>query len=384
MKICVIGMGYMGLPTALLFARAKHEVIGFDIDKEKIDSLNKSTLPFEEKGLKKLYQDAKENFTATSELKEADVFLIAVPTPITKDKECDLSYVEKAAEALTEVIKENNLIILESTVKPRTTKDFLKPILDRSNKNFNLAYVSEKAIPGNTLHEMINNDRVVGGIDEKSKEMTRSLYSSFVKGNIHTTDCTTAEAVKLMENTFRDVNIALANEFLKLSKDIGINVWEAINLANNHPRVNIHNPGPGVGGHCIAIDPWFLVNENTPLIKTAREINDSMPKETADFIQKNSKGKNIALLGAAYKKNVDDERESPTKSVYDILKKRGYEIIIHDPYVKAKEKDINKTITWADTLVLMTDHDDYKNIQTDKPLIDTRNMFKKSILFGGK
>jgi len=395
MKICVVGLGYMGLPTALLFAKNGHNVVGFDISKERINDLNKGKLPFDEKGLLELFESAKKRFKATSDVKntkEAEVYLVAVPTPISNEKKCDLSYVESAMNTILSVLSDGNTVILESTVRPRTTIDIVKPILDKSKVGYNLAYVSEKAIPGNTIYEMIHNDRIIGGIDPKSSDMVKKLYSSFVKGEIIVTDCTTAETVKLMENTYRDVNIALANEFLKLSSDLGINAWEAIALANHHPRVKIMHPGPGVGGHCIPVDPWFLteVSDKAKLIKQARMINDSMPSyvvEKIEKIMKENNFKKVGLLGAAYKKNVDDARESPTLYIAKLLSEKGIEFKIHDPFVKEFkveiEKDLATVTEWADCLVVVCDHNIYGDLHTNKVVLNTKNVrIKNSIVLG--
>ena len=281
-KICVLGLGYIGLPTALLFAQ-KFTVVGVDINEKIITTLNKGSLPFVEKGLEKLYHKGRKNFTATTTIEPADAFIIAVPTPLEESlKIADLQFVRHAAEMIAPHLKRGNLVILESTVPPCTSENVVLPILEKhgvKKDEFLYVHCPERAIPGNTLFEMINNDRIIGGINHDSSHVAKELYASFVKGNLLITDTKTAEFVKLMENTSRDVNIALANEFAKIASDMHINVWEAINLANRHPRVKILQPGPGVGGHCIAIDPWFLTETsiNAQMISLARTINDSMP-----------------------------------------------------------------------------------------------------------
>jgi len=263
MKICVLGLGYIGLPTSLLLANAENTVIGVDINDKIVDYLNKGELPFKEPGLYELFQKAKNNFTASSSLESSDVYIIAVPTPLEKGmKLADLNAVRNASESIAKFIKEGQLVILESTVPPGTSENLVIPILRKNmKKRFYYAHCPERAIPGKTLHEMVFNDRIIGGLDEESAKKTKQLYSAFIKGNIYITDIKTAEFVKLMENTFRDINIALANEFSLIAEELGIDVWKAIEIANRHPRVDILKPGPGVGGHCIAVDPLFLVEK---------------------------------------------------------------------------------------------------------------------------
>lgn len=403
MKICIVGLGYMGIPTALLLAKNGHQVVGYDIMAEKIKSLNNGQLPFDEKGLPELFTQARKNFRAIPTLEQAEAYLIAVPTPITRENKCDLSHVKSAAESIAPFIRKGVLAILESTVKAGTTEHVVRPILEKSGlkagKDFLLAYVSEKAIPGNTIHEMINNDRIIGGIDEKSQQLTAKIYSSFVKGKIHITDCTTAETVKLMENSYRDANIALANEFAKVCEQLRINVWDAIKLANHHPRVNIHSPGPGVGGHCLTTDPLFLVEDYdwNSIIKTAREINNSMPGHVISLTEKmlGKKKARIAILGAAYKKNVDDSRESPTESMAKTCRARGHEVTVTDPYVKKFPEKIlpfDEAIKGADAIIIAVDHDDYLEKesallqlqQQGVKVLDTRNMFNGKFKTLGK
>lgn len=383
----------MGLPTALLLAKQKYTVYGYDIDPKQINLLKKNILPFEEKGLKELYRQSKKHFHPISELKESDVFIIAVPTPITNKKTCDLSYVVSATKSVSSVLQKHNLVILESTVPPGTTIKIVKPILDVKKIPYYLSYVSEKAMPGNTLFEMQNNHRIIGGINKVSTEKTRKIYKSFVKSDIHLTDPTTAETVKLMENSFRDVNIALANELAKSLEFLKVNIWEAIELANHHPRVNFHKPGPGVGGHCISVDPWFLVSEKTPLIQQARKINDSMPLYIFSKVKElvNDKPKPvISIFGVAYKGNVDDTRETPALPLIEYAKKEGYLIRIYDPYVKNFHyplSNINDVTTGSDCIIVLTDHLSFKqlnpksiskNMRTQQ-VLDTRNILNKRL-----
>lgn len=381
----------MGLPTAFLFAKSGYTVYGYDVDIIKINMLQKNKLPFEEKGLKSLYQLAKKNFYPSVKLKESDVFIITVPTPLTSEKTCDLSYVTSATKKIATVLKDNNLIVLESTVPPGTILNTVKPILDKRCKTYFLSYVSEKAIPGNTIYEMQYNSRIIGGINIKSAKKTKELYRSFVKGDIYLTDTNTAEAVKLMENTYRDINIALANEFSQILPEFNINVWEAIDLANHHPRVNIHKPGPGVGGHCIAIDPWFLISDKTKLIQTARKINDNMPKnvmKTVENLLKGVKNPVVTILGVAYKGNVNDIRESPSLIIKKIAEDKGILVHIYDPvayYYPEKPLELEKATKNSDCIILVTDHDIFKEIDPKKlavrhkNLLDTRNILNHQV-----
>jgi len=391
-KICVLGMGYIGLPTACFFAKAGFRVVGIDINEGKIKDLRQGVLPFKEKGLPQLFLAARKNMQFSTAVVPADVFIIAVPTPISKDKRANLSYVKKATLAITEVLDEGNLVVLESTVSPRCCLDIIKPILDKSGRKYFLTHCPERAIPGDTLHEMVHDDRIVGGIDERSTKLTAALYRFFVKGNIHETDASTAEVAKVAENTYRDVNIAFANEFARICEGLGVNTWEAIRLANLHPRVNIHSPGPGVGGHCISQDPWFLIESypSSKIVKQARVLNDSMPAYVVERLNR-EKGKvrikKVGVLGVAYKKNVDDSRESPAGHIYTLLGKKGYSVKCTDPYVKKfirtlhAQKDL---LSWADAVILVTDHDAYKKIDFSKYpdiklVFDTRNLFRGKI-----
>ena len=385
--ICVLGLGYIGLPTACFLASAGYKVIGVDLNKKKIDVLKKRKLPFDEPGLKKLFQKGFKNFTFTTNVHPADVFIISVPTPITNNKKADLTFVKQAAKNISQVLKDKNLVIIESTVPAGTTEKIVLPILKKKNKNYRiyLAHAPERAIPGRTIKEMAGNDRIIGGIDDKSRELTKSIYSSFVKGRIYLTDATTAEFVKLIENSFRDINIAFANELAKLCDSIHVNIWEGIKLANLHPRVNIHLPGPGVGGHCLATDPWFLIKRGvngTKFIKLARNINDSMPDYVVGRVVEMLKGikkPTVTILGVAYKANVDDWRETPALKIIRLIKKKGWRVKIHDPLVKnfpyKIEKDFKKATKNSDCLIMVTNHDFYKHINPAK----IKNMRNKNI-----
>jgi len=396
MKICVLGLGYIGLPTALLFAQ-KHEVTGVDINIEVVEKINEGEIPFNEPGLEELFEKAKRNFVAETKIEEADVYLIAVPTPLEKStKIAELGYVKSAAEMIYPHLKEKNLVILESTVPPGTSERLVIPILKRSGLKkgeFYFAHCPERAIPGNTIYEMIYNDRIIGGFNKKSAALTKDLYSSFVRGNIYLTDLRTAEFVKLMENTYRDINIALANEFAQIAEESGINVWNAIELANKHPRVNILKPGPGVGGHCIAIDPWFLTESSSRcrMISLAREINASMPNYVLQLVRElleNVTEPTITVFGVAYKSDVDDTRETPALKFIKLAENEGYRLKIYDPYVKNFEYELlslKEAVKNSDCLVIITDHSKFKGIDPEeisklmrrKNVVDSRNILDK-------
>jgi UDP-N-acetyl-D-mannosaminuronic acid dehydrogenase len=380
-SICVLGLGYIGLPTASTFATSGVKVIGVDVNPEIVKKLQNGQLHIHEPGLRTLVQAAlrSQNLVISPKATEADAFIIAVPTPFYGDKKADLSYVIAAAEAIVPNLKRGNLVVLESTSPPRTTIDILVPILERSGlkagSDFFVAYSPERVLPGQILRELIENARVIGGIDERSAEAGKDLYAIFVKGEIITTTATTAEMVKLMENTYRDINIAVANEFSRLADRFGVDVWEAINIANLHPRVNILNPGPGVGGHCISVDPWFFVEaapDITPLIHTARLVNDSQPEfviQTIRNILGDLTDKKIAALGLAYKPDVDDLRESPAIEVVTKMAESGANVSAYEPFKTSfqldnirTESSLEETIKDADILLLLVGHSQLKEL----------------------
>lgn len=380
-KLCVIGLGYIGLPTAVMFANHGFQVHGVDVNKHVIEMVAQKELPIEEPGLLERLEKAIDSgaFTVSLNPEEADVFIIAVPSPINPDKSANLTYVKAASEAIAPYLKKGNLVILESTVPPRTVVDIVIPALQTSRlvigEDLFVSHSPERVIPGKLFEELVNNDRIVGGINEQSSKMTEELYKTFVKGTIHITDATTAEMVKVMENTYRDINIAFANELAKISEKIGINVWEAINLANFHPRVNIHTPGPGVGGHCIAVDPWFLVDlapEEAQLIKHARTINDGMPSYTVALVEKIIKEKGIhrpkvAVFGLAFKGNIDDMRESPSTDVIAQLEKANIAYSVYDPHIKENKvafqtQNFEEAIEHVDLILILTDHQAFKEL----------------------
>ncbi|WP_434296968.1 nucleotide sugar dehydrogenase [Clostridium sporogenes] len=391
-KICIIGLGYIGLPTSAMFASHGHEVIGVDVNKKVVNALNKGEIIIEEPYLDILVQAAVTSGNLKAQLKpsEADAFIIAVPTPITKDKKADMTYVKAATESILPYIRKGNLVILESTSPTGTTEEVMKPILEKSGLKIGeelfLGHSPERVLPGQILMELVNNNRIIGGINRKSAEEIRNLYSTFVKGEMYLTTATTAEMCKMMENTYRDVNIALANELAKICENIGINAWEVIQLCNKHPRVNLHQPGPGVGGHCLAVDPWFIVDrvpELAKIIKLSRETNDSMPYYMANKIDKllsNVQGKKkVTLLGITYKPNIDDMRESPIVELIELLEEKSYEISIFDPYVKEYkylEKDIKIACTNSDLVALAVNHNEFKML----PLKDMKSKMRGNLI----
>lgn len=379
--ICIIGLGYIGLPTASTFASRGLKVTGVDRNQEVVKSLRNGKVHIYEPGLGEIVENVlREGKLQISEKPvEADAFIIAVPTPFYDDKKADLTYVRSAAESVVPVLRKGNLVILESTSPPLTTRDVVRPILEKSGlkagEDFKLVYSPERVLPGQILKELVENARVIGGIDSASAQAGRDLYSIFVKGEIVLTDATTSEMVKLMENTYRDVNIAIANEFSRLAERFGVDVWEAISIANRHPRVKILNPGPGVGGHCISVDPWFFVEsapDLTPLIHTARMVNDSQPEFVVSLLAKTAgdlKGKRIAVLGLAYKPDVDDLRESPAVEIARHLAEEGAIVTAFEPF-KTDFKienvhmahSLEEAISGADVVLLLVAHTQFKNL----------------------
>jgi UDP-N-acetyl-D-mannosaminuronic acid dehydrogenase len=381
-KICILGLGYIGLPTASTFATHGLQVIGVDINQQVVNILKKGELHIHEPGLRTLVQAAlySGNLVIETAPQPADAFIIAVPTPFKENKKADLSYVISAAESIVPHLHKGNLVVLESTSPPRTTVDVVLPILERSGLkggvDFSLAYTPERVLPGQILRELIENARVIGGLDRASAEAGRDLYTVFVRGEVIMTDATTAEMVKLMENTYRDVNIAIANEFALLADRFGVDVWEAISLANLHPRVRILNPGPGVGGHCISVDPWFFVEsapELAQLIAMARKVNDHQPEFVAQLVERSLgslAGRRVTALGLAYKPDVDDLRESPAIEVCHLLSKAGAHVTAYEPYKPDFIADGFQTVTTlpaalaeAEAIVLLVSHSALRNLQ---------------------
>lgn len=379
--ICVIGLGYIGLPTACTFAQHGVKVTGVDKNPEVINSLRSGKVHIIEPGLQSLVEDAFKNDLLSIEEKpvEAEAFIIAVPTPFYDEKKADLSYVIAAAEAIVPVLRKGNLVVLESTSPPLTTKNIVLPILEKSKMkagvDFHLAYSPERVLPGQILKELIENARVIGGIDQESAKAGKELFEKFVKGEIILTDSTTSEMVKLMENTYRDVNIAIANEFSRLADRFGVDVWEAIQISNLHPRVKILNPGPGVGGHCISVDPWFFVEaapDLATLVHTARKVNDDQPIFVVSLLKReliNLQNKKITVMGLAYKPNVDDLRESPAVEIAHQLIEEDCDLTIYEPYKMdfmlkgAKSaQSFEEAIKDAEVILILVGHDQFQSM----------------------
>ncbi len=409
-KICILGLGYIGLPTASTFASHGVKVIGVDVNPQIVETLQGGGIHIHEPGLRDVVNAAltSGNFTVSTQPEEADAFIIAVPTPFLHNKFgnfngqqfklADMGAVQSATEAIVPFLRKGNLVVLESTSPPRTTTELVAPILARSGleagRDFYLAYSPERVLPGQILRELIENARVIGGITPESAQAGAGLYSIFVKGEIIQTDATTAEMVKLMENTYRDVNIAIANEFARLGDKFGVDVWEAISLANRHPRVKILSPGPGVGGHCISVDPWFLVKsapELTPLIYTSRKVNDEQPNYVVALVKRALgplKGKRIAALGLAYKPDVDDLRESPSIEVVHLLQAEGAQVRAWEPFKPdanlesvSMASNLEDVLKNSDAILLLVRHTDFINLKPEdiasktkaRAVIDTVN-----------
>lgn len=405
MTVCVVGLGYIGLPTALLLARER-EVVGVDIDPDRVATLREGELPFEEPGMEELFASVRNSFTARTTMPEdesgvsrssaVDTYLIATPTPLDEVTQVpNLEYLRTAVESVGSAMTPGDTVVLESTVPPGTTKRLVLPIIEESNagpNSFSYAYCPERALPGNTVHEMVHNDRVIGGLDDESRERAADLYG-FVEGSIYMTDPMTAEFTKLIENTYRDVNIALANEFGKLAEQFGIDGRAAIELANNHPRVDILSPGPGVGGHCLPIDPQFLIqiSENSRLISVAREINNTMPVHVLRLLRElvgSRADASITVLGVAYKGGVNDTRGTPAWRFLRLAENEGYEVRVHDPHVETFEyalHEMEAAVDGSDCLVLVTDHPEYEDLEPkslaplmrESNLLDTRGILDR-------
>lgn len=347
MTIAIHGLGYIGLPTALEFANAGFDVVGIDVNAETVSRLNAGDVHIFEAGLKDWYDRVRSagHFRATTKASPADVHFIAVPTPIRTDKTADMDAVRQVAETIGRVLKPGDLVVLVSTSPPRTCLDLIAPILQSASglspdEDFDLAHCPERVLPGAILREFKENHRIVGGTTERATQRTLELYGCVVDPKrLHGTDATTAELCKVMENTYRDVNIALANEILRVSERLGVDPREAIELANLHPRVNYLSPGIGVGGHCIPVDPWFLVEaapDLTPLIQTARRTNDARPHEVVEQILDNAAVGPIALFGLAFKPDVDDLRESPAVEIAELLAQHEDEpILVVEPFISS-------------------------------------------------
>ena len=400
MKLTTIGLGYIGLPTSIMFAKHGVDVVGVDINKEAVDKLNNGQIHIEEPGLQEAYEEvlAKDKFKASLEPERADTFIIAVPTPNNNDEyeSCDITLVMSAVKSIVPYLEKGNTLIVESTIAPRTTDDHVKPYLESQGftigEDIYLVHCPERVLPGKILHELVHNNRIIGGMTPECVEAGKKVYGTFVQGEMIETNAKTAEMSKLMENTYRDLNIALANELAMVCNNLDINVLEVIKMANKHPRVNIHLPGPGVGGHCLAVDPYFIIAkdpETTTLIQEGRKINRSMLQyviEESKKILNEVNGNKIVVFGLTYKGDVDDVRESPAFDIYNELRKEtDLEIEAYDPHVELAfvEKDVQKAVKDASLVLILSDHSEFKTLtdnefegMRDKIIFDTKNIVK--------
>ena len=389
MLVNVIGMGYIGLPTALMLASHGVRVIGTDTNKERITALRSQRKAFEEEGLDALFSKALSNgITFSTEYSEADIYIISVPTPYIKEtQKIDPGYVISAVKSALEVCPEGGIIVIESTISPGTIDRYVRPLI--GDRNIRIAHAPERIIPGNMLYELEHNPRTIGADDPETGEMIKALYASFCKGEIVLTDVRTAEMSKVVENTYRDINIAFANELAKICRAADMDVYEVIRIANRHPRVNILTPGPGVGGHCISVDPWFLVGDYpdlAQLIHTARDVNDSMPAFVLSKIRSIMEEKGITdparvgLYGLTYKENVDDTRESPTLQLLELPGTESFRV--YDPFVKNdlvpnQLHDFSKFLDAVDLVVIMVGHSEIRadlSRLEGKWVLDTRHI----------
>jgi len=390
--INVIGLGYIGLPTALILAANGNKVIGTDYNSNVVNALRDGTFYFSEDGIDDLYEAAvKKNIEFTTEYRKAKIYIVAVPTPYEKkNKKVDPTYVVNAVNSILDVCNDDVIIVIESTISPGTIDKYIRPLI--KGRKVNLVHAPERIIPGNMIKELKGNSRTIGADSQDIANQVKDLYASFCKGNIITTDIRTAEMTKVVENTFRDINIAFANELAKICRAADLDVYEIIRIANMHPRVNILSPGPGVGGHCISVDPWFLVGDYPGLaniILAARKINDSMPEFVLERINEIMKKENIkdtsrvGFYGLTYKENVDDVRESPTLQLLESMEKHLCgNVKTYDPYIKEEIVsnqyfDIDQFLNDIDLLVVMVGHNEIINNFDkikNKIIFDTRNV----------
>lgn len=401
-KLNIIGLGYIGLPTALSFAAAGIDVIGTDYNKKIVDTLNHGSTTFKEEGLDELYKKAIEKGIGFSnEYIKTDRYIITVPTPYIKEsKKLDARYVISAVNSVLDICEKGTILVIESTVSPGTMDRFVRPIVEergfKIGEDIHLVHAPERIIPGNMVYELKHNSRTIGADNVEIGQMVRSWYKSFCEGDIVVTDIKTAELSKVVENTFRDINIAFANELSRICRRENMDVYELIKIANKHPRVNILTPGPGVGGHCISVDPWFLVGDYPDLvniIKSAREVNDSQPEFVIDRIRDvmNENGisdiSKVGLYGLTYKENVDDMRESPTLQLLEKLQRYFVKgIKVYDPWIEGIKVDNQYTnferfIDDVEVVVVLVAHDhikDNKESLENKLVLDTKNIFDNS------
>ena len=400
MKACFMGLGYIGLPTAIIAAKHGLQVVGVDVNPDVVEMTNRGKLHIIEPGMEEMLQDVVEAGTLRASVipEESDVYLIVVPTPFKGNHEPDVSYVEAATRSVVPYLKEGDLFVIESTSPVGTTEEMkrliyeLRPELDG---RIHIAYCPERVLPGNVIHELVHNDRVIGGIDEASAEKAADFYRYFVQGELHKTDCKTAEMCKLTENSSRDVQIAFANELSFICDKAGVNVWELIRLANKHPRVNILQPGCGVGGHCIAVDPYFLISDfpfESQVISKAREINNYKSFWCAEkiinsilrFEMENHRKPVVALMGLAFKPDIDDLRESPAMHIAEkvIHSHEGAKILVAEPNVDVIDiplTDYAEAYSQADIVAFLTAHRQFKELpwSDDKVIMDFCGVFKR-------
>ena len=412
-SVAFVGLGYIGLPTAVVMANSGVDVTGVDVNEANVERINRGEVTIVEPGLEEELKQAIEsgNFRATTSQVHADTYIIAVPTPFTDNYDVDMRYIYSAAEAIAPQLKGDELVILESTSPPLTTKKMAKKILElrpdlvadgaenpEGKPVVYFAHCPERILPGKAMEELRTNDRIIGGQTEEATKRATAVYATFCKAELLPTDDVTAEMAKLTENSFRDVNIAFANELSLIADNLGINVWELINLANHHPRVNILQPGPGVGGHCIAVDPWFIVSadpENSKLIHTARKVNDGKPKWVIDKVKEaisETNASKVAVLGLAFKADIDDLRESPALSItVDIAEElESIHFLVAEPNVKELPKRLKgfenaelmnyeEAIAGADVILLLVDHKEFKaldkSVLNGKKLVDTKGLW---------
>ena len=391
---CVLGLGYIGLPTSILLSSTGHKVVGVDINKNVVEKINKGILHIKEPNLNKdlIKEIKKGNLTASEVPVKAEIYIIAVPTPFFLKEDLipqpNITYVEDAVKSILPFLSKGNLVILESTSPIGTTKKIAEIIFENnqfSEKDIYIAYCPERVLPGNILHELVHNDRVIGGINEESSKRAADYYKTFCKGKLNETNSETAELVKLSENAYRDVNIAFANELSIVAEKFEIDINEMISIANHHPRVDILKPGCGVGGHCIAVDPWFIASsapKETSLIQTARLVNnkkvDWVINKIKDLVFNNKFLKEeitIGIFGITYKPNIDDLRESPALKIALELKNQGYNVIVCEPNIQTHEslkiKDLHEVLEKSFLSVFLVLHDEFKNLDLkDKNNLD--------------
>ena len=395
-KVCVIGLGYIGLPTAALLANKGYKVHGVDVVKSTVDTINQGKIHIVEPELDVFVKGAINSGNLRADIKPdfADIFIIAVPTPFRDGFVPNLDYVSSATASIAPYVKNENIVILEST-SPVGTTEMVEKILKENGVDTSKIYIAhcpERVLPGKIMKELVQNDRVVGGLSKEAADKTAEFYKTFVEGEILQTDAKTAEMAKLTENSFRDVNIAFANELSILCDKFDINVWELIRLANRHPRANILDPGAGVGGHCIAVDPWFIVHaggDDAKLIKTARQVNthksewaiEKIKNAALKFELKNGRKPKVACMGLAFKPDIDDLRESPALNITKYLIAEGVDVIAVEPNIKTHKDfeivDYKKAIEISDIIVFLVGHKEFKGLKIEKEVLDFCGVFKQ-------